>query len=98
MLTHADRTHLRRPRNETKPMAYAVIFKKIPRRLTGHQQQYQVLAIKTPGPYRIHEHYQANDMLKVRPGVRGWFPVGLDTRTPGWAKEWNPVRNSNPSP
>jgi hypothetical protein len=79
-------------------MAFSIIFKKIPRRLTGHQQQYKVLAELRPGRFPIHEHYTAAQMMQIRPGVRGWFPVGLDTRTPGWAKEWNPTRNSNPSP
>lgn len=79
-------------------MAYSVIFKQIPRKQTGHQIQYKVLAITVPGRFPIHEHYTAKSMLQVRPGVRGWFPVGLDTRTPGWAKEWNPTRNANPTP
>jgi hypothetical protein len=79
-------------------MAYSVIFKKIPQHLTGHQRQYKVLRIQVPGRFPKHECFKAMDMLKIRPGVRGWFPVGLDTRTPGWAKEWNPQKNANPVP
>lgn len=79
-------------------MAFSITFKMIPRSQTGHQRQYKVLSFDRPGRFTPKQHYLAKDMLTIRPGVRGYIPIGVDTRTPGFAKEWTPDRTSNPMP
>lgn len=79
-------------------MAFSITFHQLPRSETGHQRQYQVTAFNRPGLFPVRKHFTTAQMSEVKMGRRGWFPVGLDTATPGWATEWSPDKTANPVP
>jgi len=65
-------------------MALSVRFRKLPN--SGVQRQLKVVSENRPGEFKPLETFNATDLLEVKPGARGWVPVGVDTRTPGFSR------------
>lgn len=68
-------------------MAFAVTLKKLAN--SGIQTVFAVTHMGRPGNFPKRPQQMGADMAPCEPpeGQRGWFPVGVDTKTPGYVRK-----------
>lgn len=68
-------------------MGFSVTLRKV--RHQTAQTLYQVTSMDRPGLFKRRPQYTSDQMVMESPpeGRRGYFPVGVDTKTPGWFQD-----------